>query len=541
VELNTRVRALEYLIQQKGLAGVTETTPSFSALLVYYDPGATTYETLCTAITELAAQADTAVLPPSRTVELPCCYDDPELGFDLAAAAERLGLGVDELVQLHAGADYLVYFIGFTPGLPYLGGMPDKLRIPRLETPRTKVPAGSVGIGGVQCCIYSVDSPGGYWVLGRTPLRLYDPGARDPILLRPGDHVRFKRIDRAEFDSIEQGTGTRAFATPVPRRDDAPRPISSSTSVLTIRIFEPGAQTTVQDLGRPGQLRYGIPPSGPIDRASFILANRLVGNADTAAGLECTVLGPRFEVGAPCAIAVTGADMPVTINGAAAPAWATLVLHAGDVVKVGTARSGVRSYVAFSGGIDLPLVLASRSTYLRGRLGGLDGRALRKEDVVRVLPAPMPARRHVKPTAIPDLTAAPTIRVVLGPQAERFTEEGIAALLGGDYEMLPQSDRMGARLRGARIAHRRGHDIISDGIALGSIQVPGDGQPIALLVDRQSTGGYTKVATVCSFDIGRLGQVKPGQRLRFRAVTLAEAHRSLGAWPASLADALAAD
>jgi len=238
---------------------------------------------------------------------------------------------------------------------------------------------------------------------------------------------------------------------------------------------------------------------------------------------------------------VTGADMPVTINGAAAPAWTTLVLQAGDVVKVGTARSGVRSYVAFSGGLDVPLVLGSRSTYLRGRLGGLDGRALRKEDVLRVLPAPMPARRHVKPSAIPDLTAAPTIRVVLGPQAERFTDDGLAALLGGDYEMLPQSDRMGARLRGARIAHRRGHDIISDGIALGSIQVPGDGQPIALLVDRQSTGGYTKVATVCSFDIGRLGQVKPGQRLRFRAVTLAEAHRSLGAWPASLADALAAE
>src|SRR2546422_1074732 len=126
-------------------------------------------------------------------------------------------------------------------------------------------------------------------------------------------------------------------------------------------------------------------------------------------------------------------------------------------------------------------------------------------------------------------------------RAAPFGDEGLAASLGGDYEMLPRSDGRGARLRGARIAHRRGHDIISDGIALGSTRVPGDGQPIALLVDRQSTGGYTKVATVCSFDIGRLGQVKPGQRLRFRAVTLAEAHRLLGAWPASLADALAAE
>src|SRR5213593_2055981 len=140
MELTTRLRALAYLTQQTRLAGVTETMPSCSALLVYYDPGATTYETLCTAITELAAQADTAVLPPSRTVELPCCYDDPELGFDLAAAAERLGLSTAELVRLHSTAEYLVYFIGFTPGLPYMGGMPDALHIPRLETPRTKVP-----------------------------------------------------------------------------------------------------------------------------------------------------------------------------------------------------------------------------------------------------------------------------------------------------------------------------------------------------------------------------------------------------------------
>lgn len=210
VELNTRVRALEFLIQQKALSGVVETVPTFGALLVYYDPLVVGYDALCAAISELAPQADTAALPPARTVELPCCYD-AELGFDLAAAAERLGLAGEELVRLHAGASYLVYFIGFTPGLPYMGGMPERLRLPRLETPRTKVPAGSVGIGGIQCCIYSVDSPGGYWILGRTPLRLYDPGAPDPILLRPGDRVRFRRIDRAEFDEISAAVAARTF------------------------------------------------------------------------------------------------------------------------------------------------------------------------------------------------------------------------------------------------------------------------------------------------------------------------------------------
>jgi antagonist of KipI len=305
-----------------------------------------------------------------------------------------------------------------------------------------------------------------------------------------------------------------------------------------IRVVEPGALTTVQDLGRPGQLRYGIPPSGPMDRVAFLVANRLVGNPDGAAGLECTILGPRFEAETACAIAVTGADMPLTVNGAEAPAWATLPLRAGDVVKLGAARAGVRAYVALSGGVDVTPVLGSRSTYLRGRLGGLHGRALRKEDRLGLFPARLPPRRRARSRVIADLRGEPELRVVLGPQADRFTEDGIRAFLGGDYEMLPQSDRMGARLRGPRIGHVKGHDIISDGIALGSIQVPGDGQPIALLVDRQSTGGYTKVATVCSFDIGRLGQVKPGHRLRFRAVDLAEAHRALREWQASIVNVL---
>ncbi|MGH7324869.1 MAG: 5-oxoprolinase subunit PxpB, partial [Candidatus Rokuibacteriota bacterium] len=511
-----------FLIQEKGLPGVVEMVPSFRALLVSYDPLIVGYDDLVAAIAELSPQADSTVLPPARTVELPCCYD-PELGFDLAAAAQRMGASVEELVALHAGATYLVYFIGFTPGLPYMTGMPDRLRLPRLETPRTKVPAGSVGIGGGQCCIYSVDSPGGYWILGRTPRRLYDPGAREPILLRPGDRVRFRPISRDEFEAMTLEGGLRPEAA----GQAGARTGKLNRDAPTIRIIEPGAQTTVQDLGRVGQLRYGIPPSGPMDRRSFILANRLVGNADGAAGLECTVVGPRFEAQTACTVAVTGASMPITVNGQAAPAWTTLPLAAGDVVKLGAARAGVRAYVAFAGGIDVPEVLGSRATYLRGRLGGLEGRPLRRDDVLRLFPAPPPPGRQVPAAAVVDLAAEPEIRVVLGPQADRFTEAGIRTFLTSAWEMLPQADRMGARLRGPRIAHTDGHDIISDGIALGSIQVPGDGQPIALLVDRQSTGGYTKVATVASVDIGRLGQVKPGQRLRFRAITLAEAHGAL--------------
>ena len=201
MEVNTRVRALEYLIDQKAVPGVVETVPTYRALLVYYDPSIVGYEALCAELASLAEQATTTAMPPAREVELPCCYDG-ELAPDLEAAARRLELPVDELVRLHAAAEYLVYFIGFTPGLPYMTGAPERLTIPRLDTPRVKVPAGSVAIGGIQCCIYSVESPGGFWLLGRTPVRLYDPDAAEPILLKPGDRVRFRRVERREFDDI---------------------------------------------------------------------------------------------------------------------------------------------------------------------------------------------------------------------------------------------------------------------------------------------------------------------------------------------------
>jgi biotin-dependent carboxylase-like uncharacterized protein len=296
---------------------------------------------------------------------------------------------------------------------------------------------------------------------------------------------------------------------------------------VKIAVQDPGPLTTVQDLGRPGYLRVGIPGSGPVDREAFVLANRLVGNAPGAAGLECTLLGPRLEFTDARAIALTGADMAPTLNGSPVPCWQSVAVAPGDVLRLTTARSGVRTYIAVSGGIDTPLALGSRATYLRGQLGGLLGRALRRGDAIPLGPAAPAPMMRVRAERIPAYGVDPEIRVLLGPQDDRFTVRGIEVFLESAYEMLPQSDRMGARLRGPAIEHTSGHDIISDGIPLGGIQVVGDGQPIVLLVDRQSTGGYTKIATVCSFDIGRIGQIKPGQRLRFRRIDLAHAHAEL--------------
>jgi inhibitor of KinA len=209
-EANTRVLTLERLLTEPPVPGIVETVPTFRSLLVYYDPLVLGWEALAARIRALAPSLAGATPPPGRRVELPCCYGG-EHGPDLDEVARRLGLASEEVVRLHAGAEQFVYFIGFTPGLPYMTGMPERLAIPRLDRPRTKTPPGSVGIGGTQCSIYSVESPGGFWVLGRTPLRLYDPGAPDPILLRAGDRVRFRPIDAGEFAAIAEMVASGAY------------------------------------------------------------------------------------------------------------------------------------------------------------------------------------------------------------------------------------------------------------------------------------------------------------------------------------------
>ena len=288
-----------------------------------------------------------------------------------------------------------------------------------------------------------------------------------------------------------------------------------------IKILDAGPQTTVQDLGRTGQMRYGIPPSGPVDRFAFVLANRLAGNPDAAAALECTLIGPRFEVTTAGAIAVTGADMPVSVNGQTTAAWTTIAVK--PVTSSSSAGAhGCKVFIGFS--VARRAARWDHDRHTPRSHGGLGPRAQEGLELATSASGPVARRRVAK--GIPDYTGEPTVRAIRD-QADRFTAGGILALFDGRYEVLPQSDRMGSRLRGPRIEHARGHDIVSDGIALGSIQVPGDGQPIVLLVDRQSTGGYTKMATICSSDIWRVGQARPGQSLRFQQIGVEEAHRLL--------------
>jgi len=296
-----------------------------------------------------------------------------------------------------------------------------------------------------------------------------------------------------------------------------------------LKALEPGPLVTVQDRGRPGWQRIGVTPAGAIDPIAFAAANALVGNAPGAAALEFTLIGGTYAVeGGPVRVAVTGPAFPVSLDGAVLAPLTSLTLQPGQKLRIGSASAGAgggaRGYLAVLGGIDTPPVLGSRSTHVRSAIGGLEGRALRAGDLAPIgdSQASGPELR-LDPSAL--LSAPPRLRVVLGPQDDYFTEAGIAVFLGSDFTVSTDADRMGYRLTGPVVEHRDGFNIVSDGVGMGAIQVPGNGQPIVLLADRQSTGGYPKIAAVISADLAFLAQKRPGDVVRFEAIEIAAAQQ----------------
>ncbi len=299
----------------------------------------------------------------------------------------------------------------------------------------------------------------------------------------------------------------------------------------TLEIIDPGMLTTVQDRGRYGYQRFGVPVSGAMDEFALRVANVMVGNDQGAAGLEITVLGPSIRFLADTWIAVTGADLSPQLDGEALPGWQTVEAREGSVLTFGGMQDGIRAYLAVAGGIDVPLVMGSRSTYLKAAIGGLEGRALKKGDVLCAFPvepdASLPQLRLPARYMAPVYGGRHELRIVPGPQDRAFAPEALSTLLNTRYRIALDSDRMGYRLEGPPIPHQDGPDIVSDGNPLGAIQVPGDGTPTILLADRGTTGGYAKIATVISADIDKLAQALPGQSVSFKRVTVEEAHGAL--------------
>lgn len=290
-----------------------------------------------------------------------------------------------------------------------------------------------------------------------------------------------------------------------------------------IHVLRPGLFTTIQDLGRYGYRRFGVSVSGAMDRWALVVGNRLLGNPDEAAGLEITIQGPELLFEQALAVAITGADLSPTGNGRPLPLWTVVAMPAGSRLQFGLRREGARAYVAVAGGIDGPLILGSRSTHVRSGMGGLAGRALKKWDRLVAGPGRTTEAQYVG-HALPEshrprYSPSPTLRVVPGPQADRFAEDALQVLCRSPYLLTAESDRMGYRLSGLELEHRTSPDIISDAVTFGAIQVPADRQPILLMADCQTTGGYAKLAAMIAVDRSPAAQLAPGDRLLFTVVT----------------------
>jgi antagonist of KipI len=480
------------LIAEK-VAGVHDAVPGARNLLLIFDPD----------LLDRGAFEELLKFPKfegawqPKTVRIPVAYGGNH-GPDLEELARGLGVSSDEFARLHREATYQVAFIGFAPGFPYLNGLPERLHSPRLSSPRPRVPAGSVGIGGAYSGVYPSSTPGGWRLIGNAPVRLFDPTASPPALLSPGDRVLFEKIDEADLLRLRQQLV-----------DEHPTPLKPMRAPA-LRIHSAGLSTSVQGAPRFGLAASGVPSGGAMDMVALRTGNCTLKNPADAPALEITLQGPEIEFLRSARVCISGADVDAAVDGRPLSFGNVIDVRAGNHLRIGSVKTGARSYLCIDGGLVNPSVL------------GEPLRRLQRGDELYLAELGDTASSQDEVADQPRLPS-PRLRVVLGPQADHFSQRGKATFLLSDYRVSAQSDRRGVRLEGPSIESCAPADIPPEGTAAGAIQVPGNGLPIVLGPDRPVTGGYAKIATVISADLPLLAQARPGTVLRFQEVSLADA------------------
>ncbi len=448
-----------------------------------------------------AAGASESAAEPRRPLTVPCRFDGPDL--DEVAALARCR--PDDVVALLTGQPLTVEVVGFSPGFAYLGGLPPGLeRVPRRSRPRPVVPAGSVAIANGHAAVYPTASPGGWNLVGRTGVPLFSPDRRPFAVLAPGDRVHFTVAGAGE--QVEPPPVAAPFWSPPP----GSRPV--------LEVEAPGLRAVVQDGGRRAVAAVGVPGAGPADPVSFALANALAGNAGGAGTLELTGGGARLGCLGPCHVAVVGAAPEIRVDGTPAPAGQLLPLRPGQVLEVGRQRGGCRSYLSVAGGFLGPEWFGSSAS---DELTGLGAGALARGARLHAGPWSPPLGDHVREGCATELApdAPVQLRVLPGPHPERFGPDALAQLADGIFAAASASNRVGLRLRdelsGADVPWRPvGGELDSQGVVTGVVQVPPDGDPVVLLPDHATLGGYPVLAVVVAADLGLLGQCAPGTAVR---------------------------
>lgn len=428
----------------------------------------------------------------ARDLVLDVVYDGP----DLASVADGSGLSVSDVVALHSSGIYRCEFCGFAPGFAYLSGLDPALVLPRRSTPRTSVPAGSVAIAGPYSTVYPSASPGGWHLLGRTDAVLWDPAADSPALITPGTRVMFRPVPESGCPQ-SRTPGLRTTRSASGTEDNQIR----ERGRAALRVISPGWSTSCQDRGRCGLAALGVSRSGALDRARRDLVNRLVGNAGDDAVIE-TAGGLVLE-----------AVAPVVVADSTTGAVRTLV--AGERVAVDPRDGELWAYLAVRGGFDVEPVLGSRSWDNLSKLGPPPPE---RDDLIPVGPDPRSslATDHAPPAPHPE---ALTVRVWRGPRLDWFVDGAFDQLVATPWTASADVSRVGVRLRGPALQRRTGEEseeLPSEGVVAGAIQVPPDGQPVVMLSDHPTTGGYPVIGVVDDADLDLLAQSRPGRRVCFR-------------------------
>jgi KipI family sensor histidine kinase inhibitor len=529
------------------LDGVGELLPTYASILVNFDPlklsSAQVEQWFRDAIFSAASDCEPITYEP-RHVSIPVRYGG-EGGPDIVEIARLTGMSsADEVARSHYEGEYRVYFLGFLGGFPYLGGLrPPLTSVPRLATPRQKVPRGTVGIAGGQTGVYPVSSPGGWHCLGRTAMSLFDPLKDPPALLKAGDVVKFVPSE----DAIPEESS-----------DERPCDLLVSTNPW-VEVLSPGPMTTVQDVGRYGYGRHGVSRSGAADELALRMGNALLGNDSTASGLEVLLGGMKLRCIDACAIALTGADCSATLKRSMQAQKVeksqicvneVVFLQRDDELELSFAKDGMRAYVCVQGGVDVPVLLGSRSTDVRTGLGGFYGRSIQKGDTLGRLAADEPAPVYSVHDPMRSGSSGVhhgarkwLLRVVPGPgdpskehgSSDEASKE-LEALINAEFNVMPRSDRMAVCLTPADAVFGTGSSPnnklvggqqMSEACVSGTIQLPPDGNPVILLAEHQTTGGYRVPAIVIKADLWQVGQMRPGDRIRFAQTSLDDAVTAL--------------
>ncbi|MHB8219391.1 MAG: 5-oxoprolinase subunit B/C family protein [Acidimicrobiales bacterium] len=507
-----RVAAWASSIAAAGWPGVVEVVAGLRSVLVEVDPAVTDLDRLAGQVAELDADhRDTAVV--RRTHLVPATFGGP----DLQTVCRLTGLSPEDLVALMTGVTFRVAMVGFAPGFGYLSGLPEPLAsVPRRDTPRPVVPAGSVGLAGGFAAVYPQATPGGWHLVGRTPWRPFDAEVPPYGHLGVGDAVRFLPAPE-QTDRSVAGSG--------PASGPSRRPWAAGPAARFV-VEDPGMHTTAQDGGRYGVAHLGVPRAGPADPLAHSLANLLVGNRRHAAALEVTARGPVLRCLTTTHVAVVGGGAVVTVDDREVAQGRVVPVTAGQRVAVRHLGSGLRTYVAWPGGVEVPPVMGSRSTDM---LAGVGPGALVAGDVLGAVDRAGPLGDRLAAGTPgqdgPTSRAVRRVRVVAGPHPSWFPPDTLARLATTRYAVEAEIDRVGVRLRpvdGAGIERRPG-ELGSQGMVTGAVQVPPDGRPVILGPDHGTLGGYPVVAVVVSADRWMLGQCRPGDEVELEPVSGAEA------------------